>query len=160
MAFTLDDDGAVSVRSAATGLRHVPEDDDRLGGGVFRSADLAAFTSLGELSLIGRADALINVGGKKVHPKEIEAVLRAMPGVREAFVLGVEAPGDERTIVRAFVACDPASLTYTDVASWCRERLSGHKVPRSIVRLTEIPRTARGKVDRAALAAWKQAAGR
>ena len=155
VSIALDDDGAVSVRSAAAGLRHVPEDDDRLGDGVFRSADLAAWTSDGELALIGRADALINVGGKKVHPHEIETVLRALPGVREASVLGVPAQGDGRTIVRAFVACDPASLTYAAVASWCRERLAGHKVPRSIVLLEEIPRTARGKVDRAALAAWK-----
>ena len=153
---TLDDDGAVSVRSPAAGLRHVPECDDRLDGGVFRSADLATFTAQGELALTGRRDALINVGGKKVHPQEIEAVLRAMPGVREAFVLGVPARGDERTIVRAFIACDPSSISYAAVASWCRERLAGHKVPRSIVRLPEIPRNARGKVDRAALAAWKQ----
>ena len=156
----LDDDGAVSVRSPAVGLRHVPDGDDRLGDGVFRSADLAAWTAQGELALIGRVDALINVGGKKVHPHEIETVLRAMPGVREAFVLGVPASGDERTLVRAFVACDPASVSYAAVASWCRERLAGHKVPRSIVRLPEIPRNARGKIDRTALAAWKPAEGR
>ena len=151
----LDDRGAVIVRSAAAGLRHVPDDDGRLERGVFRSADLATWTAGGELALTGRADAVINVGAKKVHPAEIETVLRAMPGVREACVLGVPAPGDERTIVRAFVACDPESLTYAAVASWCRERLSGHKVPRSIVRLESIPRNARGKIDRAALAAWK-----
>ena len=93
------------------------------------------------------------MGAKKVHPAEVENVLCMMPGVREAFVLGVPAPGEERTIVRAFVACDPASISYAAVASWCRERLSGHKVPRSIVRLESIPKNARGKVDRAALAA-------
>jgi acyl-coenzyme A synthetase/AMP-(fatty) acid ligase len=149
---TLDDDGVVAVRSEALGLRRVPLQDERLVGGVFRSADLGAWTESGELQLLGRADALINVGGKKVHPAEVESVLRAMPGVRDAFVLGIPAAGDERAIVRAFVACDPASLSYAAVASWCRERLSGHKVPRSIVRLREIPRTDRGKVDRAALA--------
>jgi acyl-CoA synthetase (AMP-forming)/AMP-acid ligase II len=157
---TLDEGGTVSVRSAATGLRHVPEADERLAGGVFRSADLAAVAACGELVLIGRADDLINVGGKKVHPREIEAVLRAMPGVREAFVLGVPAAGDERTVVRAFIACDPASISYAAVSTWCRERLAGHKVPRSIVRLPEIPKTARGKVDRAALASWTWVEGR
>jgi acyl-coenzyme A synthetase/AMP-(fatty) acid ligase len=150
----LGGDGAVVVRSAAAGLRHVPDADERLEDGVFRSADLATFTSGGELALVGRADGVINVGAKKVHPAEIEAVLRAMPGVREALVLGVPAPGDERTIVRAFVACDPATISYADVASWCRERLAGHKVPRSIVRLDAIPKNARGKIDRAALSAW------
>jgi long-chain acyl-CoA synthetase len=153
----VDDRGAVSVRSAAVALRHVPEDHGHVGSGVFRSADLATWTPDGELALVGRADALINVGAKKVHPAEVETVLRAMPGVREAFVLGVPADGDARTIVRAFVACDPSSLTYAAVSSWCRERLAGHKVPRSIVRLEAIPRNARGKVDRAALLAWKPA---
>jgi len=155
VSIVLDDDGAVAVNSAAAGLRLVPQDDGRLQDGVFRSADLAAWTPAGELALIGRADTIINVGAKKVHPAEIEDVLRAMPGVREAFVLGVPARGDERTIVRAFVACDPAAISYAAVASWCRQRLSGHKVPRSIVRLESIPKNARGKVDRAALAAFK-----
>ena len=152
MSIVLDGDGAVSVRGASLGLRHVPERDDRLCDGVFSSADLAAWTKDGELRLLGRADALINVGGKKVHPSEVEAVLRTMPGVRDAFVLGVPAPGDGRTIVRAFVACDAASISYADIAAWCRGRLAGHKVPRSIVRLETIPRTARGKIDRPALA--------
>jgi long-chain acyl-CoA synthetase len=160
VSIVLDDDGAVAVHSAAAGVRLVPEDDARLRGGVFRSADLARWTPEGELALIGRADAIINVGAKKVHPAEIESVLRAMPGVREAFVLGVPAPGDERTIVRAFVACDPASISYAAVASWCRERLSGHKVPRSIVRLESIPKNERGKVDRAALQALAGTDGR
>jgi long-chain acyl-CoA synthetase len=157
VSVTLDEGGAVTVRSAAVALRHVPEDDGHVGSGVFRSADLATWTPAGELALVGRADALINVGAKKVHPAEIETVLRAMPGVREAFVLGVAATGDARTIVRAFVACDPSSLTYAAVSSWCRERLAAHKVPRSIVRLETIPKNARGKVDRAALAAWTPA---
>ena len=157
VGIVLDDDGAVTVRSAAAGVRLVPQADGRLQGGVFRSADLATWMPNGELALIGRADTLINVGAKKVHPAEIENVLRAMPGVREAYVMGVPAQGDDRTIVRAFVACDPSSISYADVASWCRERLSGHKVPRSIVRLESIPKNARGKIDRAALAAFTRA---
>jgi acyl-CoA synthetase (AMP-forming)/AMP-acid ligase II len=153
----LDEGGVVVVRSPAVGARHVPEASDTLSGGVFRSADLAKWTPTGELALTGRADGVINVGAKKVHPSEVEAVLRAMPGVREALVLGVPAPSDERTILRAFVACDPAALSYADIAAWCRARLAGHKVPRSIVCLEAIPRNARGKIDRIALAAWKAA---
>jgi len=160
VSVTLDEDGVVSVRSSAVGLRRVPDADDQLRGGVFRSADLGSWTAAGELKLLGRADALINVGGKKVHPAEVEVVLRAMPGVRDAVVLGIPAEGDERAIVRAFVACDPAALSYAAVAAWCRERLAGHKVPRSIVRLAEIPRNERGKIDRAALAGLAPASER
>jgi long-chain acyl-CoA synthetase len=83
--------GTVTVASAAVALRHVPAPDPSLRDGVFRSADLAETTAAGELRLIGRVDALINVDGKKVQPREVEAVLCAMPGVREAVVLGVRA---------------------------------------------------------------------
>ncbi|HZN54004.1 MAG TPA: AMP-binding protein [Candidatus Polarisedimenticolaceae bacterium] len=145
-------DETVVVRSAACGLRHVPRGSDRLADGVFRTADVAAWTDGGELSLRGRCDALINAGGKKVQPREVEGVLRAMPGVRDAVVLGVKANGGEREIVRAVVACDPGALTYAAVTSWCRERLAAHKVPRSVLLLGEIPRTSRGKVDHEALA--------
>jgi long-chain acyl-CoA synthetase len=156
----LDADGAVVVRSKALGLGHVPVRDGKLGGGTFRSADLAAWTDDGELTLLGRADALINVGGKKVHPAEIESILRAMPGVRDVHVLGVASTGGARTIVRAIVACDPGAVSHADVVSWCRDRLASHKVPRSIVRLPRIPRTARGKIDLAALAELDGAAHR
>jgi long-chain acyl-CoA synthetase len=160
VSIRLTDRGEVTVRSAAVGLRRLPEDDGRIDGGEFRSADIASLTADGELTLLGRADALINVGAKKVHPAEVETVLRAMPGVREAFVVGVPAEGDERTIVRAFVACDPDALSYAAIASWCREHLAAHKVPRSIVRVASLPRNARGKIDRVALLAWKPAAER
>lgn len=153
-------EGTVAIRSAAAGIGYVPGGSDRLRGGVFRSADLARWTADGELELLGRADALINAGGKKVHPAEVEDVLRALPGVREAVVLGVVPPGSEREIVRAVVAGDRGVLSYTAVAAWCRDRLAAHKVPRSIVILDEIPRTSRGKIDRLALAGPEPAAAR
>ena len=149
VAVTLEG-GTVTVASAAVALSHVPAPDPSLRDGVFRSADLAETTAAGELRLTGRVDALINVDGKKVQPREVEAVLCAMPGVREAVVLGVRASGDKE-IVRAVIARDPGRLSYEEVAAWCRPRLAPHKVPRSIVLVDAIPRTGRGKVDRAAL---------
>jgi len=150
-------EGTVQVRSAAVGVRYLPDDNDRLGGGVFRSADLASWTGDGEITLHGRADALINAGGKKVHPAEVEAILRAMPGIRDVVVYGVALAASERETVRAVVACDPATTSYASVVAWCRARLAIHKVPRSIVLVDAIPRNARGKVDRAALAGLEPA---
>ncbi|HEX4822741.1 MAG TPA: class I adenylate-forming enzyme family protein [Candidatus Polarisedimenticolaceae bacterium] len=146
---TLHETG-LRVTSGAVGSGYVPVPRDELHGGAFFAADLAAWTPSGELRLLGRADALINVGGKKVHPAEIESVLRAMPGVRDVAVFGLEAPGC-REIVRAVVACDPTRTTYDAVTAWCRARLAPHKVPRSVQLVDEIPRNARGKIDRAAL---------
>jgi long-chain acyl-CoA synthetase len=145
------EDGTVTVTSAAVASSHVPAPRGSLADGVFRSADLAAWSEDGELRLMGRGDTLINVEGKKVQPLEVEAVLGAMPGVREAVVLGVRAAGSDKEIVRAVLAGDPGRLSYREVAAWCRSRLAPHKVPRSIVVVDAIPRTGRGKVDRAAL---------
>jgi len=146
-------EGAVVVRSAAAALRHIPAPQDSLDGGTFTSGDQARWTPSGELQLLGRRDAWINVGGKKVNPREVEAVLAALPGVREAVVLGVASPGGATEIVRAVVACETRRMTYGVVASWCRARLASYKVPRSIVLVEAIPRTNRGKIDRAALLA-------
>jgi acyl-coenzyme A synthetase/AMP-(fatty) acid ligase len=145
--------GTVVVRSAAAALGHIPAPQDSLDGGTFTSGDQARWTPSGELQLLGRRDAWINVGGKKVNPREVEAVLVALPGVREAVVLGVASPGGATEIVRAVVACETRRMTYNEVASWCRARLASYKVPRSIVLVEAIPRTSRGKIDRAALLA-------
>ncbi len=147
-------EGRVSVTSPAAAARVLPADDGRLEGGGFLSADLATWDG-GELRLLGRADAWINVDGRKVNPREVESVLAALPGVREAAVIGVRPGGGDREIVRAVIAGDPRSLTYDRVAGFCRERLSRHKVPKSIVVVEALPRNARGKVDRAALGATR-----
>jgi len=144
--------GTVVVRSPATALARVPASSERLSGGVFVSADVAAWTDDGELRLTGRADALINVAGKKVQPAEIEGILRGLPGVRDVVVLGVRSAVGAREVVRAVIACDRSVLDYATVTRWCRLHLASHKIPRSIVFVDEIPRTSRGKVDRVALA--------
>lgn len=146
------DEATIVVRSRAAGRGYVPFADARLEAGRFRSADRGAWRAGGELALLGRADRLINAGGKKVDPSEVEAVLREMPGVREAVVVGVRPEDGLREIVRAVVAGDVATIGYGDVVGWCRARLAAHKVPRSVLVVEAIPRTARGKIDRAALA--------
>jgi long-chain acyl-CoA synthetase len=97
-------------------------------------------------------DDLVNIKGKKVNPREVEGVLAGLPGVDEAAVLGVAVPG-RGEMLRAVVACRPGGLTAGEVVAWCRERLSAHKVPRSVILVAALPRNARGKLDRAALLA-------
>jgi long-chain acyl-CoA synthetase len=139
--------GMVTVRSPAVASGYVPEGDDRLGAGRFVNGDLAAWKD-GELVLRGRADDQINIKGKKVSPKEVEAVVGQLPGVLEVAVLAMPLPDRPDQILRAVVACLPGSLTVEEVVAWCRPRLSPHKVPRSIVLVPELPRNTRGKLDR------------
>jgi long-chain acyl-CoA synthetase len=143
--------GRVTVESPAVSAGYLPDSDERLAGGRFRAGDLAVWQG-GELALRGRVDDLVNIKGKKVNPREVEAILAGLPGVDEAVVLGV--PLDCRgEVLRAVVACRPGGLTPEEVVAWCRSHLSAHKVPRSVILIASLPRNARGKLDRAALLA-------
>jgi len=75
----------------------------------------------------------------------------ALPPVLEVQVFGVPGPDTTDELVRAVIACPPGTLDREEVVAWCRERLTGHKIPRSVVLVEQIPRTVRGKIDRAAL---------
>jgi long-chain acyl-CoA synthetase len=141
--------GRVVVESPAVSSGYLPDGDDRLGGGRFLAGDLALWRH-GELALAGRVDDLVNIKGKKVNPREVEGILAALAGVDEASVLGLAVPG-RGELLRAVVACRPGSLTAEAVVAWCREHLSAHKVPRSVILVEALPRNARGKLDRRAL---------
>lgn len=141
--------GRVVVASPAVSSGYLPEADDRLRDGRFLAGDLALWRH-GELALQGRVDDLVNIKGKKVNPREVETILAALAGVDEASVLGLAVPG-RGELLRAVIACRPGSLTAEAVVAWCREHLSAHKVPRSVILVEALPRNARGKLDRRAL---------
>ena len=141
------EEGLVTVESPAVALGYLPAADERLGGGRFVTSDLAVFEG-GALRLRGRVDGLINVKGKKVNPTEIECVLQRMPGVSEVVAFGVPSADKASDTVRAVIACPGGGLGYDDVLAWCRAHLPEHKVPRSVVLVSAIPRTSRGKVSR------------
>jgi malonyl-CoA/methylmalonyl-CoA synthetase len=117
------------------------------GSRWFRTGDLARRDpASGYFTLLGRSRELILRGGYNVYPREIEEVLEAAPGVREAAVAGRPDPEWGQVPV-AWVVADPG--TDPDVLlAHCRERLAGFKVPAEIRFLGEIPRNALGKVQK------------
>ncbi|MBV8201342.1 MAG: long-chain fatty acid--CoA ligase [Acidobacteria bacterium] len=142
--------GTVAVRSPAVAAGYLPDPDSRLAGGRFVAGDLGTWRQ-GELVLLGRQDGMVNIKGKKVNPREVESVLAELAGVDEVVVLGVPVPDRGGEVLRAVIASRPGRLEREAVLAWCRERLAAHKIPRSLILLREIPRTERGKLDRAAL---------
>jgi long-chain acyl-CoA synthetase len=142
--------GAIIVRSPAVAEAYVPDKDPRLGGGRFVAGDLGSWRD-GELVLLGRQDGVVNIKGKKVNPLEVEGVLAGLAGVDEVAVLGVPVPDRGGEVLRAVIACSPGRLSREEVLAWCREHLASHKIPRSLILLPALPRTSRGKLDRAAL---------
>lgn len=104
----------------------------------------------GSLRLLGRGSTCINTGGEKVFPEEVEEVLKTVPGVDDAIVVGV-ADGRLGERVGAVIAADPGmSLDLDLVRSRVRSVLAGYKVPRLFSVVARVPRTVVGKPDLAA----------
>jgi long-chain acyl-CoA synthetase len=138
----------VSSGSVAAGYLFDADTFERFPDGAYTSDDIAE-TQGAEIALTGRAGDLINTAGKKVNPREVEAVLLQIEGVREAKVYG-EPAGARGEVVAAAVVATP-DVTREVIREYCRSRLSSHKIPRIVKLLDEMPVDERGKVKRAAL---------
>jgi acyl-CoA synthetase (AMP-forming)/AMP-acid ligase II len=142
----------LSVRSASVAAGYLLDANtfQPFADGMFVTDDLVEERD-SEIALIGRASDLINTAGKKVNPREVEAVILQIDGVREAKVYG-EAAGARGEVVAAAIVATP-DVTRELVREYCRARLSLHKVPRIVKLIDAMPVDERGKVKRAALAA-------
>lgn len=108
--------------------------------------DLATVAEDGAIVFLGRGSGVINTGGEKVHPAEVEDVLLAHPDVTDAAVVGVpDETWGER--VAAVVATANDALTSRELQDMVRRHLAGYKVPRAIVLLDRLPRTPTGKLE-------------
>lgn len=114
--------------------------------GWFRTGDMAERSADGYYTLRGRATDLIISGGFNVYPREVEEVLLAVPGVREAVVIGV-ADARRGEVPVAYAVAD-ATVTDAALREACVSAIASFKVPRAFVRVDALPRTALGKVQR------------
>ncbi|GAA2149602.1 acyl-CoA synthetase [Actinomadura napierensis] len=109
--------------------------------------DFASLEEDGTITLLGRGSLMINTGGEKVYPEEVEVALKDHPDVYDAVVVGLP---DERfgQRVAAVVAPRPgAAISLDELAEHCRGRLAGYKLPRELKVVDEVQRTAVGKSD-------------
>jgi long-chain acyl-CoA synthetase len=131
--------------------RKPAETAEVLRDGWMYTGDIGFFDEAGWFYLVDRKKDMISASGFKVWPREVEDVLYAFPGVREAAVIGV--PDDYRgETVAAFVSAEAgATLDIEAIGRFCRERLAASKLPRTITVMPELPKTASGKITRNAL---------
>ena len=130
------DDGEVLVRGpmvAADGWLH--------------TGDRGRLTSDGLLEVEGRLDDVIVTGGENVAAHEVEEVVRSHPGVDDVAVVGI----DDAEWGRAVWAFVVGRASEDEIGAHARARLPGFKVPKRVILLDELPRTASGKVQRAQL---------
>lgn len=143
--------GEIHVRGAHVAPGYLATADAELAphqDGWLRTADLGHLDAAGELHLAGRRDDVINRGGVKLRPEEIEEVLARHPGVRDVCVFGVPDPVLGEAAAALVVGdVEPAALR-----AHALESLSREKVPHRIVLTDRVPRSANGKVNRRELA--------
>jgi long-chain acyl-CoA synthetase len=118
--------------------------------GFFRSGDVGVMLPDGQVKIVDRMKDMVLVSGFNVYPNEVEDVLAQHPGVLEAAVIGLP---DEHSgeAVTAFVVKRDETLTAEALRAFCKDSLTGYKVPKQIVFRETLPKTNVGKVLRRAL---------
>ncbi len=115
---------------------------------VLHTGDLFRSDAEGYLYFVGRRDDIIKTRGEKVSPAEVEAVLHALPGVREAAAIGVTDPVLGTAIRAVIVLAPDAKLTAHDIIRHCARNLEDFMVPKSVVFRDALPKTESGKISR------------
>jgi len=115
--------------------------------GFFRTGDVAVLLPDGKFKLVDRIKDMVLVSGFNVYPNEVEEVLASHPGVLEAAVIGVP---DEHSgeVVAAYIVKKDPNLAEADIRAFCKDNLTGYKIPRRVVFRDSLPKTPVGKVLR------------
>ncbi|WP_372840352.1 acyl--CoA ligase [Phaeovulum sp.] len=118
----------------------------------FRTGDQGALDAEGYLSLTGRLKEIINRGGEKISPLEVDGIILDHPAVQQvvAFAIPHAKLGEE--VAAAVVLREGQSATERDIRDFCASRMADFKVPRRVIILDEIPKGATGKLQRIGLA--------
>ena len=118
-----------------------------LRDGWLRTGDVGHMDARGVITITDRKKDMILVSGFNVYPNEVENVIASMPGVLEVGVVGVPSAKSGETVKAVIVKKDP-TLTADDVKKYCRTQLTGYKMPREIIFVDALPKTAVGKILR------------
>ena len=145
--------GELVIRSPGLMLGYLGQPEataEVLRDGWCHTGDLARRDEAGWYWLEGRRASRINVGGYKVAPEEVEAVLIQHPGVREAVVVAIPEPlrGE---VVRAIIVPEGTAPTPGELRDFCAARLARYKIPRRFEFRDDLPRSPLGKVLRSRL---------
>ncbi len=116
--------------------------------GWFYTGDLGYFDEEGYLFVVGRKKDMVKSGGISIYPLEIESVLYSHPGVLEAAVIGVPDAQWGEAVKAVIVRKDGAILQAEELIAFCKERLAGYKVPKSLEFVATLPHTETGKVNK------------
>jgi fatty-acyl-CoA synthase len=109
--------------------------------------DLGRIEPDGSVTLIGRGVSVINTGGEKVYPAEVEEVIGELAGVEDCLVMAVPDERFGQLVAAMVVRGEDRRLDASEVTAAARRSLAGYKVPRLVVFVDHVPRAANGKID-------------
>lgn len=139
-----------------TGYYNQPEENSKAftADGFLRTGDVGIMDEHGYTKIVDRLKDMIIVSGFNVFPNELENVVSLCPGVLECAIIGVP---DEKAgeAIKLFVIKKDPNLTEEDVSAYCRQNLTGYKMPKHIVFRDDLPKTNVGKILRRELRAGK-----
>ena len=139
-----------------TGYYNQPEENAKAftADGYLRTGDVGVMDERGYTKIVDRKKDMILVSGFNVFPNELENVISLCPGVLECAAIGIP---DEKQgeAIKVFVVRSEASLSEEDLAKYCRQNLTGYKVPKYIEFRDDLPKTNVGKILRRELRAGK-----
>ena len=115
--------------------------------GWFATGDIGIMDERGYVRIVDRKKDMILVSGFNVYPNEIEAVVAMHPGVLECAAIGVPDPKSGEA-VKLFIVKGDAALTAEGVLTFCREHMTGYKIPRDVEFRAELPKSNVGKILR------------
>lgn len=143
------EEGQVSIRAASMLREYLGRVENPLVDGFFPTADLGRLDHRGRLTITGRLKLLVDIGGLKVNPMEVEQTLLEHPAVSGCVVVPIRQSSTIwrlKAVITARTAADPPAVE--ELRQFARERLSPHKVPRLIEIRPSLPRSSTGKILR------------
>lgn len=109
--------------------------------------DLAKVAADGSLILLGRGSGVINTGGEKVYPEEVEEAVKRVDGVIDCLVVGIDDEKFGQAVTAVASVATGASVEAADVIASVKGELAGFKAPKTVVFVDEVPRAPNGKAD-------------
>jgi acyl-coenzyme A synthetase/AMP-(fatty) acid ligase len=150
----LEQEGVIAIHREDAGLMlgYIGAEDEyraKLQGDWFLTGGHGRMFADGQIEYLARADDIMNAGGYRVSPLEVEAALSDLPGITEIGVTDIEVKADAKLIIAFYTG--PEQLNEPDLIAAAKTRLARYKQPRAFVHLPDLPRNPNGKLKRKAL---------
>jgi fatty-acyl-CoA synthase len=109
--------------------------------------DMATVNEDGSINLLGRGSQVINTGGEKVFPEEVEEAVKRVPGVQDCLVVGIDDDKFGQAVTAIASRVEGSDVDEATVIADVKTQLAGFKAPKRVVFVTQVPRAPNGKAD-------------